>query len=206
MSNYPYHKPSPIPHQELQIRPLSKKDILIGFNCGDGKGEGDLNEFLIEDAISSQNNLITRTYLCFWNNDLVGFITLLNDTIGKDRVEDGLDNYEYGKYPAIKIARLAVQKEFRDRDIGTSLLYWALGKVYEISKHVGCRYVTVNAKRESIGFYTVKSKLKFKIVKATEKNNYPSLYLNMYPIITAMQPRESLEDYVRQDSSGYSNS
>ena len=196
-----YHKPKPsIPHQELQIRPLSKKDVLNGFNCGDGEGEADLNGFLIDDAKLSQDDLITKTYLCFYNSNLVGFITLLNDTIGKDRVEDGIEEYEYGKYPAIKIARLAVQKEYRDRDIGTSLLNWALGKVYDVSKHVGCRYITVNAKRESIEFYTVKSKLKFRIVKATEKNNYPSLYLDMHPIIIGMQPRESLDTYVGQDA------
>lgn len=125
-------KKTAIPRQELQIRPLSKKDILTGFDCGEG--EANLNAFLIDDAVSSQDNLITRTYLCFWNDSLVGFITLLNDTIGSDRVEDGLDGYEYGKYPAIKIARLAVQKEFKGRDIGAFLLYWALGKTYEISK------------------------------------------------------------------------
>jgi len=189
------HPKHPIPHQELQIRPLSKKDILTSFSCGDSEGDQDLNGFLIDDALSSQNDLLTKTYLCFWNNNLVGFITLLNDTIGKDNVDDGLDDYEYGKYPAIKIARLAVQKEFRERDIGTFLLYWSLGKVHEVSKHVGCRYITVNAKRNSIEFYTVKSKLKFKIVKATEKKNYPSLYLNMYLIIMAMQPKESLDIY-----------
>ncbi|NYT02725.1 MAG: GNAT family N-acetyltransferase [Methanosarcinales archaeon] len=131
---------------------------------------------------------------------MVGFITLLNDTIGKDRVDDGISGYDYGRYPAIKIARLAVQKDFRGRNIGSFLLYWAIGKVYEVSKHVGCRYITVNAKRESIEFYTVRSGLKFKIVKATEKNNYPSLYLNMHPIVMAMQPRESLEHFSITDS------
>jgi GNAT superfamily N-acetyltransferase len=189
------HQKTAIPHQELQIRPLSKRDILTSFDCGDGDGEADLNAFLIDDALSSQNDLITRTYLCFWNDCLVGFITLLNDTIGKDRVDDGIEGYEYGKYPAIKIARLAVQKEFRGRNIGTSLLYWALGKAYEVSKNVGCRYITVNAKRESIDFYAVKSKLKFKIVNATRRQNYPSLYLNMHPIVAAMQPKESLDTY-----------
>jgi hypothetical protein len=196
MNHYESHT-LPIPHQELHIYPLTKKYTLTGFDCGESEGEKDLNGFLIDDALSSQDNLITKTYLCFWNNNLVGFITLLNDTIGKERVDvdDGIEGYDHNKYPAIKIARLAVQKEFRDRDVGTFLLKWALGKVYEVSKHVGCRYITVNAKRDSIDFYTVKSKLKFKIVKATERKNYPSLYLNMHPIIMAMQPRESLDTF-----------
>lgn len=193
--NEPADHKTPIPYQELSIRPLSKKDALSSFNCGDGEGEVDLNDFLKDDALQSQDDLITKTYLCFWNNYIVGFITLLNDTIGKDSVDDGIEEYEYGKYPAIKIARLAVQKDLRRKNIGTFLLYWALGKVYEVSKHVGCRYVTVNAKRDSMEFYTVKSRLKFKIVKASEKKKYPSLYLNMYPIIKAMQPKESLDIY-----------
>ncbi|NYT02724.1 MAG: hypothetical protein GKC10_08230 [Methanosarcinales archaeon] len=44
---------STIPHEELQIRPLSKKDVLTGFNCGDDEGEKDLNDFLIAGALLS---------------------------------------------------------------------------------------------------------------------------------------------------------
>lgn len=198
--NEPLHHKTPIPFQELLIRPLSKKDALSSFNCGDGEGEVDLNDFLKDDALQSQDDLITKTYLCFWNNYVAGFITLLNDTIGKDSVDDGIEEYEYGKYPAIKIARLAVQKDLRGKRIGTFLLYWALGKVYEVSKHVGCRYVTVNAKRDSMEFYTIKSRLKFKIVKASENKKYPSLYLNMHPIIKAMRPKESLNTYFDDDN------
>jgi ribosomal protein S18 acetylase RimI-like enzyme len=109
--------------------------------------------------------------LCFWKGTLVGFVTLTTDTIGYNLVEqcDGIDGYAYQKYPAIKIARLAVDDRYKRRGIGENLLLWAVGKAYEISNQIGCRYITVDAKRESINFYT---KYEFKIIKKHKEDSY----------------------------------
>jgi GNAT superfamily N-acetyltransferase len=150
----------------------------LGLFCSSNE---ELNDFLKRDALKAQHDLISRTYLCFWKEALVGFATITTDTIGYNLVEhcDGIDGYIYQKYPAIKIARLAVDGRFEKRGIGQNLLLWAVGKAYEISKQIGCRYITVDAKRESVDFYL---KYEFKIIKKHRDRDFPPMYFNLYSI------------------------
>ncbi|WP_410509337.1 GNAT family N-acetyltransferase [Methanosarcina hadiensis] len=134
---------------ELHTIPLNKTHNLSSFSCL----SRELNEFLKNDALNDQNNLISRTSLCFWNSELVGFYTLIADTIEAKAVIDGLEHYEYRKYPGVKIARLAVDSRFERRGIGTYLLLAAIGKTLSICESIGCRYILVDSKQNSIGFY-----------------------------------------------------
>jgi len=84
---------------------------------------------------------------------LVGFFTLVADTIEAKAVIDGLEHYEYRKYPGVKIARLAVDSRFERKGIGTYLLLAAIGKTLSVCESIGCRYILVDSKKESIGFY-----------------------------------------------------
>jgi len=59
-----------------------------------------------------------------------------------------------------------------------------------VSEIIGCRYVTVDSKPESIKFY---EKVGFKIVEKYKSNEFPKMYLDLYPIVSMMQPRESME-------------
>jgi len=164
-----------ISHTELRIASLGTGDNLDSF----GSASEELNDFLKSDAVQAQNDMISRTYLCFWNEDLAAFVTLTTDTIGYNLIDscDGIDGYAYQKYPAIKIARLAVDDRYKRRGIGQNLLLWAVGKAYEISKQIGCRYITVDAKRESIDFYL---KYEFKIIKKYINRDFPPMYFNLY--------------------------
>ncbi len=76
--------------------------------------------------------------------------------------EDSAPDYEYRKYPALKLARMAVDVEFEKKGIGRFLLYAAIGKALLISEQIGCRYLTVDSKPESVGFY---DKHGFKFIK-----------------------------------------
>lgn len=164
-----------ISHTDLSIRGLREDDDLASF-CSNSD---ELNDFLKSDALGAQNGLISRTYLCFWKEALAGFVTLTTDTIGYNLVEscNGIDGYVYQKYPAIKIARLAVDGRFERRGIGQNILLWAIGKADEFSTQIGCRYITVDAKRESIDFYL---KYEFKIIKKHENRDFPPMYFNLY--------------------------
>jgi len=165
-------------HERLRVLPLNEKyDLTTFFSTNN-----ELNDFLKNDALNSQDVLISRTYLCYYEEALVGFLTLVTDTIEVKLVEtsDGVDGYQYSKYPCIKIARVAVDKEYAGKGIGRFLLLWAVGTVYRVSRVVGCRYITVDAKKESIQFY---QKNGFKLIKKYAERNFPPMYLNMYPII-----------------------
>jgi len=82
-----------ISHTELRIASLGAGDNLASF----GSASEELNDFLKSDAVQAQNDMISRTYLCFWNEALVGFVTLTTDTIGYNLIDscDGIDGYAY---------------------------------------------------------------------------------------------------------------
>jgi len=153
-----------------------------------------LNEFLTKDAVRDQENRISRTYLCCWKKNIAGYVTLLTDTLELHAVSeiDGIDGYFYQKYPAIKIARLAVDVKFEQKGVGRFILLTSIGKAIKISDEIGCRYITVDSKPESIGFY---EKYGFKVVEKYRKSDFPKMYLNMYPVVVMMQPKESLEEF-----------
>lgn len=181
---------SQILYSEQEIVPLTERHRLTSFNST----SAELNDFLMHDALKDQINLISITYLCFWNESLVGFITLLADTLEVQSVheDNGIDGYPYRKYPAIKIARLAVDRTFERKGIGRFLLLASIGKAISISKEIGCRYITVDSKTESIDFY---EKHGFKVVEKYRHTDFPKMYLNMSQIIAMIQPKESLENF-----------
>jgi GNAT superfamily N-acetyltransferase len=169
-----------IPDYELCTLPLDRNHNLSSFNCL----SQELNDFLKKDALADQNNMVSRTGLCFWNNELVGFFTLVADTIEAKAVVDGLANFEYRKYPGVKIARLAVDSRFERRGIGTYLLLAAIGKTLSISENIGCRYLLVDSKKNSIEFYL---KNEFKLVEKYKNKEFVPMYLNMQPIIAEIE-------------------
>jgi GNAT superfamily N-acetyltransferase len=57
-------------------------------------------------------------------------------------------------FPCALIGRLAVDKEYKGHNIGTSIVYWAVGIVADqVSKYIGVTYITVDLKAESRNFY-----------------------------------------------------
>lgn len=179
-----------IPHKDLHIVSLTKRHELNSFNCK----SDDLNDFLKTDSLKDQEVMVTKTYLCYWKEKIVGFFSILADTIEVVAIDnsDSVKDYPYSKYPAIKIARLAVDREFERRDIGTFLILAAIGAAMSVSDIIGCRYLTVDSKTNSIDFY---KKLHFKIVEKYKKTDTQKMYIDMYPIVAAMRPKETLEDF-----------
>ena len=177
--------PSIISDSDLLIIILNEKSDLSSFNCANSE----LNGFLKEDALSDQRNLISKTSLCFWKGELVGYIALATDTLEAKAVyiADGVEQYKYAKYPSIKIARLAVDSRFEKRGIGTHLLYAAIGKTLSICKSVGCRYILVDSKPEAIDFY---KKYGFQEIEKNKKKNFIPMYLNMQPIVAKINPED----------------
>ena len=136
---------------EFRILPLTTRHKLNSFDSSNI----DLNDFLKNDALNYQKYMISKTNLCFFGNELVGYITLTIDTIGTKKVKVNDEFESKYSYPSIKIARLAADSRFERRGIGTHLLYAAIGKALSISDSVGCRF----------GFYCKKSGFFTKPVK-----------------------------------------
>jgi len=177
-----------IPYYKLSISLLNRKHEIYSFNST----SGELNDFLKSDAFSDQDNLISKTYICLYENFIAGFFTLTADTIEIKAVNefDSIDNYEYRKYPAVKLARLAVDSKFERKGVGRFLLLAAIGKTLSICNSIGCRYITVDSKPESVDFY---KKHGFILVEKSKNRDFVHMYLNMYKIIKSLEPTETLD-------------
>ncbi len=169
-------------YDELQIVPYTKRHDVSGFEST----SPELDEFLKEDALKNQEELISKTYLCCHFNQLVGYVAFTTDIIRKKDVrEEEQIEVPYKEYPAIKIARLAVDKKYERRGVGRFLLLAAVGKALKISDEVGCRFITVDSKQDSIEFYEKSGG--FKLIKGYEKRNYPTMYFDVLPTIKEME-------------------
>ncbi|WP_135606777.1 hypothetical protein [Methanococcoides sp. NM1] len=95
-----------IPPDDIVIYPLSERHNISSFFSSDL----DLNDFLLNDALESQEQKVSTTYVTYYENKLVGFFTLTTDIIEVKDVGacDRWTNYEHKRYPAVKLARLAV--------------------------------------------------------------------------------------------------
>ena len=162
-----------IPYGELNIRRLSHRSRVSSFCCK----EDDLNDFIKNDALIAHSNMTSRTYLCYLNGIVVGFATLAAATIEVKSVEEPpIEGYTPKTYPCIKLARFAVDKNYEGKGIGPYLLRWVMGKFYQISDEIGCRYITVDSKKRSMLFY---EKHDFTLVEKTRNKLHPTFYLDM---------------------------
>ena len=125
------------------------KDILssIEFDCDDD----DLNEFLIEDSFSNIDNSLSKIYLCLYEGNVIAFFSLSADSI---KINEKLE-IAYPTYPAIKIGRLAVHKDFQRMHIGSILIDWIIGFCLELRKEIGVRFISVDAynREDTLSFY-----------------------------------------------------
>ncbi len=174
--------------QQLSIKPeeVRIERIQLHHNLTDFQSyERELVDFLLEDALTNQNQQISVTYLWFFktSGQLVGYITLLSDRIN---LEDDLKEafrgkgIKYHSLPALKVGRLCVDNSFLRRGIGTLMLAFAAKIANHIfNEYAGCRFMVLDAKRnpqnDPIHFY---KKIGFKELKERKKGTTP-MYLDL---------------------------
>ena len=145
------------------------KDILrsIEFDCGDD----DLNEFFLKDSLINIDNSLSKIYLCLYENKVVAFFSLSADSI---KINKKLE-IPYRTYPAIKIGRLAVHKDFQSMHIGSILIDWIVGFCLELRKDIGVRFISVDAynRERTISFYNNNLFEALQPEKNKNKNNMP---------------------------------
>jgi len=99
---------------------LNGDDVLEYFDCEDDE----INEFLFEDSKKFQNEKITNTYLFKETNQIVAFFSISNDCLNDLGYENSIRNRLHRKiklpnkkrirqYPAVKIARLGVDRNYK---------------------------------------------------------------------------------------------
>jgi GNAT superfamily N-acetyltransferase len=170
--------------EELSFEIIHPDINLSFFRCRNAE----LLEFLTVDALPSQTKRLSVTRLAIYEDQVVGFFTLVNDCIEAKAIgeTDGDPEYPYAKYPALKIARLATHKDYEGRDIGTNMLLKTLIIMRRLSDYVGCRIITVDSKPESVEFY---EKFGFKNALRHHTDTVP-MYKD-YPFEEPDQPQQA---------------
>ncbi|HLC95958.1 MAG TPA: GNAT family N-acetyltransferase [Candidatus Nanoarchaeia archaeon] len=176
---------------QVRIERLNSAHDLSSFKSY----ERELVDFLVEDALDNQNKKISVTYLWFLKDELIGYLSLLNDRIN---LEGDLQNYFrekgilYRSLPALKVGRLCVDDRFLKRGIGTLMLQFAVITAERIfDKYAGCRFIVLDAKRnqdkskDSIHFY---KKIGLRVLKERKKGTTP-----MYWDLSSEHQTSSLE-------------
>lgn len=145
---------------ELFLREIQLGDKTKPLSLGD-EAFNALKMFLRQDAWRFHEENIVKTYVYVDSVDqgarIWGFVSLMCSSIELEesqRLEEPAGASAYDVFPAIKIARLAVDKRLRGKGYGKSLMDYTIAFVTDkIMPHVGCRFLIVDSKKESISFY-----------------------------------------------------
>lgn len=144
---------------KFTFRQIDADTQIKSFDCGDA----DLNDFLISNAINYYKSMMALTYLLEDNetDKTVAYYSLLNDKIIFDpdekrlwnRLNRNVANSKRRKeYPAVKIGRIAISKDYAGQQIGRSILL-QLKHIFATMRRSACRFITVDAYAAAVPFY-----------------------------------------------------
>ncbi|MEW5706473.1 MAG: GNAT family N-acetyltransferase [Actinomycetota bacterium] len=169
----------------------SQNQLPRDFDCGNQ----DLNDFLLEDALKHNIDGIATTTLVVYDGKVIGYFALCADAIRLDEqeIEEILTEYKmlpYKDYPAIKIARLAIHRDYQGKGVGTYLLDVIVGKALSVKEEhkIAVKFLSVDAKNNhrSLKFYADNGFL----VNEAEKRNKPGIPVSMrYLIDNKVEPQ-----------------
>ena len=135
----------------VSIKEIQRKSLLKNFDCGIEQ----LNEFLSRYAIKNDELGIGRTFIALnSSNHILGYFTLAAAQVAYQEIPDECKG-KLPKYPipALRIARLAVNKELQGNGIGKWLLSQVFIKAVQVSDITGLYLIIVDAKETSKSFY-----------------------------------------------------
>lgn len=142
------------------IRPLTKGDPKSPFLLSD-EADLPLKVFFRKAAEKSGGTFVTKTYVAVPADErdrrILGYVSIMRAEVeleGSYSLPDKPRAARYRFQPGIRIARLAVADDARGIQIGSNLVSLVLSVGLDrIVPFVGCRFIIVEAKRKSMGFY-----------------------------------------------------
>jgi len=136
------------------IRRLEEQDEVELFDCGDEP----LNNYLRRHAwANQQKSSIGVTYVAVEEaapHTVLGYFTLATSSVPRNafpkKYVRGLPAYDL---PLILLARLAVDRRFSGKGLGSALLSEAFKVAMRVADEVGCRGIIADVYRERIDWY-----------------------------------------------------
>lgn len=133
------------------IRLLSPGDDRASFRSGNDE----LDRFFRKYAAVNQfDHHLGITYVAVEGERVVGYATVASTAIrGDDFPSSRARRLPRYPLPALRLARLAVEKRHHGKGIGTGLLRYVFSLALEMSVRLGCIGVVVDAKATAVAWY-----------------------------------------------------
>ena len=146
---------------DIQLFPL-EGNAPMDFRCR----RAEQNDFFHHHASSDQSDGFSVTYLGHVQGVAAAFMTLAMDAVPLQTKEKPRSDTSIVRFPAIKLAQLAVDERWEGRGIGRHMVSLAVAIGLDLRTRIGCRYLTVDAKRDVIEWYAAQE---FKVNKLHNK-------------------------------------
>ncbi|MCM1031782.1 MAG: GNAT family N-acetyltransferase [Oscillibacter sp.] len=153
---------------EFQFKRLTLETKIKSFDCNNP----DLADFLMNDSKIYLKYLRYTTFIIENQSTTIAYYSLANDVLRLDpKVDTDLDDkikisiadkdypfqeymFSQNSFPAVKIGRLAVHEDFRNKGYGTDIIKLLAGS-FKSNNKTGCQFITVDAinSHETLRFY-----------------------------------------------------
>ncbi|MCY9435139.1 GNAT family N-acetyltransferase [Bacillus haynesii] len=112
------------------------------FSCGNERID---NIFKNQCSVLERKNQ-AKTTLFYYGDDLLGFCTLLVDTISVSPLNSSFPDGDIPiYYPALHLYAFGVDKRFQGMGIGTTIFNWVIAQGYGIRENVGLAFLVLES-------------------------------------------------------------
>lgn len=170
--------------EDVVLREIRPEDACSGLSLGDASLTP-LKTFLRKSARRYHKECLAKTYVFATKppqERIVAYISLNCSVVEVDGGQPEIEDYAYQDLPAVKIGRLAVDRRNQKNNLGRDLVAMAIALARsEIMPRVGCRFLVVDSKKDSIGFY---KKCGFRLLDTENntKRENPVMFLDLWKL------------------------
>ena len=167
---------------KINLRLIAEDDSCNGFSLGDSSLTP-LKTYLKKQAKKHHSCHLARTFVIVEEGKsvILAYASILCTQIRAAFVE-GEPDFPYTDYPALKLARLAVDQRYQKQGMGDVLVNFILSLARDqIMPHAGCRFLVLDAKPGSVKFYERKG---FSKIGEIPDGEHPltSMFVDLYKI------------------------
>jgi GNAT superfamily N-acetyltransferase len=166
-----------------EIRALGADDGCNALSVGN-PAFAPLKTFLRKEAKKLHKENIARTFVLveLGGTRIWAYVTTLCTQVSVEQLglPQVVENFRYRDFPAIKVARLAVDSTLQGNGIGPQLLDFVIGFASEhVMPYTGCRFLIVDSKPASVPFYERKGFVHMSNLEKSESTLSP-MYLDLH--------------------------
>jgi GNAT superfamily N-acetyltransferase len=176
-----------VPQSRFIVRALRADDDLKKLSLGNAE-HTPLKTFLRRHACKYEERHLTRTYVLVEeahaqaSGRVWGYLTLVASEVStsqQTRPQGEVHWPDEYSMPAVKLARMAIDKTLQGQRYGKTMLEWAIALIKNhVACHVGCPLIVTDAKQSAVGFY---QKSGFTLIDTQEnkKRDAPVMFINL---------------------------